>query len=51
MKPLFCNKCRKRINPPSFLLSANIKSEQAIKINCGDPKCKGHASHKIEETK
>jgi hypothetical protein len=45
MKPLFCNKCHKRIMPPKFLLGDNINIQNAMTINCGDPKCKGHVKY------
>ena len=45
MKPLFCNKCHKRIVPPKFLNSGNINVNSPITINCGDPKCTGHTKY------
>jgi hypothetical protein len=45
MKSLFCNKCRKRILPPKFLMGDNINVQNAMTINCGDPKCKGHVKY------
>ena len=42
MKPLFCNRCHKRIMPPSFLSSnKNINITGKITVKCGDAKCKG----------
>jgi len=46
MKPVFCNRCRKRITIPKTFMGGNIKVENAIKIKCGDPKCEGHAKYK-----
>ena len=46
MKPLFCNKCHKRILPPKFLAGQNIKVENAMTIKCSDPKCSGHVKYK-----
>jgi hypothetical protein len=46
MKPLFCNKCYKRVIPPKFLMGQNINVQNTITIKCGDPKCSGHAKYK-----
>jgi hypothetical protein len=48
MKPLFCNKCHKRIIPPKFLMGQNINVQNAMTIKCGDPKCSGHVKYKPE---
>ena len=45
MKPLFCNKCHKKIIPPKFLLNQNINVENAITLKCSDPNCKGHVKY------
>lgn len=39
MKPLFCNSCHRRIDPPAFLKNANIGGR--VILNCGHPGCKG----------
>lgn len=44
VKFYFCNKCRKRIMPPSFLNKTNIGGK--IKLNCGDKKCTGSVTIK-----
>ena len=36
MKTLFCNKCHKRIVPPTFLKQMEGKIQGKMKINCGD---------------
>lgn len=46
MKTLFCNKCHKRIVPPTFFQQMSGKVQGKMKINCGDAKCKGHATIK-----
>ena len=51
MKPLFCNRCHKRVIPPNMLKGNNINVQNAITIKCGDPKCKGHAKYKPLNTK
>ena len=45
MKPLFCNKFYKRIIPPKFLMGEIINVQNAMTLNCGDPKCKGHVKY------
>lgn len=45
-KTLFCNKCHKRIVPPAFLKQMEGQIKGKMKINCGDTKCKGHATIK-----
>ena len=51
MKIIFCNLCRKRIIPPKFLSSGNIKlgEKSKIKVNCSDPNCKGNATIKAQK--
>ncbi len=46
MKPLFCNKCHKRVFPPSFLKGDNINVQNAITIKCGDSNCSGSVKYK-----
>jgi hypothetical protein len=41
MKPVFCPRCHKRINPPKFLLNGGANIQGNIKLKCGDPKCVG----------
>ena len=48
-KTLFCNKCHKRIVPPTFLKQMEGQIKGKMKINCGDTKCKGHATIKGNE--
>lgn len=48
LKFYFCPKCHKRVIPPSFLMTANIKSENGINIKCGDTKCKGQIKIKLK---
>ena len=45
MKPVFCPKCHKRINPPTFL--KNVQAGGEIKLKCADPKCDGIAKYKL----
>jgi len=47
MKPIFYQKCHKRIMPPSFLNNVNIQGN--INLNCTDSKCKGIAKIKPKE--
>ena len=41
MKPVFCNKCHKRIQPPKFLINGGANIQGNIKSKCSDPKCIG----------
>jgi hypothetical protein len=41
MKPIFCNKCRKRITSPKFLLDNGTNIQGNIKLKCSDNKCNG----------
>lgn len=45
---LFCNRCHKRIIPPTYLKNMNIGGK--VKLNCGDTKCKGFATIKPNKT-
>ena len=47
MKPVFCNKCHRRIIPPKSI--KNIKIGGTLKLNCGYPNCKGFKKIKPEQ--
>lgn len=47
MKPVFCPKCHKRVNPPTFLKNVKIADGGGIKLKCADPKCKGIVKYKF----
>jgi uncharacterized CHY-type Zn-finger protein len=38
MKPLFCPRCHKRVEPPPFLKTGKVKAEGKITIGCGNCK-------------
>jgi hypothetical protein len=48
MKFLFCPKCHRRILPPKFLFTANIKAEKGINLACGYKPCTGKVKFKPE---
>lgn len=49
MKPLFCNKCHKKVIPPKFLSGNNINVQNAMTLKCSDQKCSGHVKYKPEK--
>lgn len=46
MKPVFCNRCHKRMALPKFILNNSANIQGSIKLKCSDPKCTGEVTIK-----